>query len=63
MANAEHLAILKQGIEAWNRWRLKNKEAPDLNNAKLDFSDLSNADLCAANLAGAELRGRGSYQR
>jgi hypothetical protein len=24
MANAEQLAILKQGVEAWNEWRVKN---------------------------------------
>lgn len=27
MANPEHLAILKQGVKAWNRWRSEN---PDL---------------------------------
>jgi hypothetical protein len=24
MSNEEHLAILKQGVEAWNEWREKN---------------------------------------
>jgi hypothetical protein len=24
MANPEHLAILKQGVEVWNKWRDEN---------------------------------------
>jgi hypothetical protein len=31
VANEEHLAILKQGVEVWNKWREKNPEIkPDL---------------------------------
>ena len=31
MANEEHLARLKQGVEAWNAWRAKNRRIrPDL---------------------------------
>jgi hypothetical protein len=31
MANAEQLAILKQGVKVWNEWREKNKDVrPDL---------------------------------
>ncbi len=31
MANPEHIEILKQGVEAWNKWREKNPEIkPDL---------------------------------
>jgi hypothetical protein len=26
MANEEHLARLKQGVEAWNQWRMANLE-------------------------------------
>ncbi len=49
MANAEYLAILKQGVEKWNRWRERN---PDI---RLDFTgaDLSRADLSGADLHGA----------
>lgn len=31
MANEEHLAIFRQGVEAWNKWRKENpKIKPDL---------------------------------
>lgn len=46
MANAEHLAILKQGVEDWNRWREENSETtPDLSNAVLFGVDLRGANL------------------
>src|SRR5690348_5632765 len=36
MANAEHLDILKKGVEAWNDWRKKNPHIkPDLTGAYL----------------------------
>ena len=40
MANEEHLKILKQGVEQWNKWRLENAIRPDLSDV-----DLSDADL------------------
>ena len=41
MANEEHLAILKQGVDTWNRWRQEKLDVvPDL-----DGADLMNADL------------------
>jgi TIR domain/Pentapeptide repeats (8 copies) len=46
MANEEHLARLKQGVEAWNQWREAN---PDIK------PDLIDADLTGAHLAGAHL--------
>jgi hypothetical protein len=49
MANPEYLAILKQGVEAWNQWRAKSdvSRESDIN--------LRGADLMGANLAGADL--------
>jgi uncharacterized protein YjbI with pentapeptide repeats len=68
MANAEQLAILKQGIEVWNHWRIKNysvnielKRAEligtDLNGARLSRAYLNKANLQDAELVGADLRG------
>jgi len=63
MANDEHLAILKQGVEAWNKWRGEDPGIrPDLSGAHLSNADLraarlSNADLRGANLSGATLSG------
>ncbi len=57
MANEEHLKILKQGVEAWNRWRDENRDVqPDLIEADLSEADLSRADLGEADLIGANLR-------
>jgi hypothetical protein len=51
MANEEHVARLKAGVEAWNAWRLADVEVlPDLEEA-----DLTNANLMHANLNGADL--------
>lgn len=45
MANQEHLAILKQGVEVWNQWRQENLDIkPDLSQAIL-----RNEDFCGAN--------------
>jgi TIR domain/Pentapeptide repeats (8 copies) len=73
MANEEHLARLKQGVEAWNRWQEDNSElTPDLTGANLSWelltaadlatadlsrADLSRANLCEADLSGANLAG------
>jgi len=56
MANGMHLALLKQGADIWNKWRIENPSAkPDLSRAKLATLDLSGVDLRYANLEGARL--------
>jgi hypothetical protein len=68
MANEEHLAKLKEGVEAWNQWReaypairpaLSGADLTfaDLRRARLDGADLSFADLSFADLIGADLTG------
>ncbi len=61
MANPEHLQILKQGVEAWHRWRMQHNRniTPDLSEANLNRTDLSRANLHKANLRGASLGGTG----
>ena len=56
MANDEHVALLKQGVKAWNAWRRENPDIrPDLSNADLRGADLSGANLARANLREAFL--------
>jgi uncharacterized protein YjbI with pentapeptide repeats len=66
MANPEHLAKLKEGVEAWNQWRREHPRVrPDLSGvdlrrrvlraANLSRAELSNADLGRTNLNGAHL--------
>jgi hypothetical protein len=56
MANREHLAKIKEGVEAWDAWRKANPEiVPDLRWADLIEANLSWADLTVANLIDANL--------
>ncbi len=63
MANEEHLKILKQGVDVWNRWREQNPEIiPNLSRAELVRADIRRVDLrrailIEANLRTADLRG------
>jgi uncharacterized protein YjbI with pentapeptide repeats len=56
MANPEHLAILKKGVEAWNQWRKEiNPIMPDLSEADLNKANLIKANLFVALLNRANL--------
>ena len=58
MANPKHLAILKQGVEVWNRWRADHPdETPELTRADIEDHCLSGIDLFQANLKRAVFRG------
>jgi uncharacterized protein YjbI with pentapeptide repeats len=73
MANEEQVALLKAGVDGWNKWRKEEIDAEvDLTKADLSFgnlieADLSGAylsrtylfraDLSGADLSGADLRG------
>jgi hypothetical protein len=58
MANLAHLAILRLGIKAWNKWRQDYPDVhPDLRGAELTEADLSSADLREADLNSAYLNG------
>ena len=56
MANPEHLEILKQGVEQWNKWREEHFDVrPDLSGADLSGANLSGANLSEGNLNEADL--------
>ncbi len=55
MANREHLAKLKEGVEVWNEWRYE-----PLKNNRGTKADLRDADLSGANLSGLIAVGSGS---
>jgi hypothetical protein len=57
MANDEHVALLKNGVEVWNKWRHENLNVrPDLRGAGLIRADLRGANLNRADLIDANLR-------
>lgn len=61
MPNYEHLAKLKEGVEVWYKWRSENPDispnltGANLNKARLEGFDLTNATLTGAYLNGAHL--------
>ena len=62
MANPEHLAILRQGVEVWNQWREEHPDVqPDLRKGDLygitlPKANMSEGDLREARLEAAILR-------
>jgi uncharacterized protein YjbI with pentapeptide repeats len=58
MANEEHVALLKQGVVVWNKWRQKTPDIKvDLTEAYLSGADLGEVYLSRANLIEANLSG------
>lgn len=56
MANAEHVAILKNGATEWNRWRAATSySGADLSGADMAGMKLNDISLLRANLTGADL--------
>jgi len=55
MTNPEHLSKLKEGVEAWNRWRrahvVGGVTEPDLSETDLDYANLEGAFLSGVNLS------------
>jgi len=58
VSNDGLIALLKNGVAAWNAWREENRIPLDVDPAlpNLPFADLSGADLSGANLSGANLQ-------
>lgn len=56
MANEQHLNVLNEGVNAWNRWREQNPDIrPNLRRANLANRDLTGADLSNGDLDDAQL--------
>ena len=64
MANDEHVALLRQGVAAWNAWRHENPNIlPDLSEANLSRGEpRRGANLSQADLSQGEPH-RGEPQR
>ncbi|MDJ0718749.1 MAG: hypothetical protein QNJ54_31745 [Prochloraceae cyanobacterium] len=45
MANSQHLKILQENVNDWNRWRKYSYIEPELSNADLSYGDLRDANL------------------
>ena len=58
MANQEHVDILRQGVEVWNKWiKAGPRIQPDFYEADLSDANLRGTDLILADLSDANLRG------
>jgi len=57
MTNRDYLALIKQGVPAWNAWRAENPELePNLTGAFLRRSNLAGVNFSRANLYSTNLR-------
>ena len=58
MANPEHLEILNQGVEKWNKWTEEHRDVwPDLGAADFSGANLSGVDFWKADLSESDLSG------
>lgn len=58
MVDETHLAVLKQGVDAWNEWRAAHADTrPDLSDMSLRGLDLAKADLTGTDFRKTDLRG------
>ncbi len=56
MVNQQHLDLLKQGVDVWNKWRKEHRSIqPDFDRINLHGADLSKFDLRGVNLCHANL--------
>lgn len=56
MADREHLYLLQQGRDTWNKWKALNPDVyPDLTEANLNGADLSDTDLSRVHFARSAL--------
>jgi len=56
VANPEHLAKLKEGVEGWNAWRrVYPRTFPDLSGVNLSGTDLAGFNLVETDLRGSDL--------
>ena len=55
MADQQHLDILKQGVDVWNKWREEYQNIePDLSETDLRRTDLSKANFSKTNFSGTD---------
>ncbi|MBL7189156.1 MAG: pentapeptide repeat-containing protein [Phycisphaerae bacterium] len=57
MANPKHLKILKQGVEAWNKWREEYPHVvPELSSVDMQGANLRGVNFASARLYKANLK-------
>jgi uncharacterized protein YjbI with pentapeptide repeats len=56
MANPEHLAILKKGVDAWNKWRQDWPEiTPNLRSCDIQYGNFQRADFSHTDFIEADI--------
>jgi uncharacterized protein YjbI with pentapeptide repeats len=62
MVDEKHVALLRQGVDVWNKWQEQNTDAqPDLSGVNLHKANLTGANLNEVNLREANLTGANLY--